>query len=69
MSDAAENSGYFNAFPDSDGTIRWSPLVINFQDSYYSSLSLSLLLQYLDWPMLTLKTAGYGVGGVRDRRY
>ena len=28
LSEAAENSGYFNAFPDSDGTLRWSPLVI-----------------------------------------
>jgi len=65
ISDAAENSGYFNAFPDSDGTLRWSPLVIKFQNDYYLPLSLSLLLQYLDWPMLTLKTAGYGVEGVK----
>ncbi len=65
ISDTAENSGYFNAFPDSDGTLRWSPLVIKFQDDYYLPLSLSLLLQYLDWPMLTLKTAGYGIEGVK----
>ena len=64
LSDAAENSGYFNAFPDSDGTIRWSPLVIKFQDSYYSSLALALLLQYLDWPMLTLNTAAFGIAGI-----
>ncbi|HYA14664.1 MAG TPA: adenylate/guanylate cyclase domain-containing protein [Syntrophales bacterium] len=65
ISDAAENSGYFNVFPDSDGTLRWSPMVIKFQDDYYLPLSLSLLLQYLDWPMLTLKTAGYGVEGIK----
>ena len=35
LSKAAENSGYFNAFPDSDGAIRWSPLVMRFQDNYY----------------------------------
>ena len=64
FSEAAENSGYFNAFPDSDGTLRWSPLVIKFQDNFYSSLPLSILLQYLDWPMLTLKMAGFGVAGV-----
>ena len=65
ISDAAENSGYFNAFPDSDGTLRWSPLVIKFQDDYFLPLSLSLLIQYMDWPMLTLKMAGYGVEGVK----
>ncbi|MCX5847731.1 MAG: CHASE2 domain-containing protein [Deltaproteobacteria bacterium] len=64
LSDAAENSGYFNAFPDSDGTIRWSPLVIKFQDNYYPSLALSLLLQYMDWPMLTLNMTAVGVEGI-----
>jgi len=67
ISDAAENSGYFNAFPDSDGTLRWSLMVIKFQDDYYLPLSLSLLLQYLDWPTLTLKTTPYGVEGIRVR--
>lgn len=63
--DAAENSGYFNAFPDSDGVIRWAPLVIKFQDDYYSSLPISMLLQYLEWPMLSLKIADFGVESVR----
>lgn len=65
LSKAAENSGYFNAFPDTDGTIRWSPLVIKYQDNYYTPLSLSLLLQYLDWPMLSLSIAEFGIEGLR----
>jgi adenylate cyclase len=65
LSDAAENSGYFNAFPDTDGTIRWSPLVIKYQDNYYTPLSLSLLLQYLDWPTLSLSVAEFGIEGLR----
>ena len=65
LSDVAENSGYFNAFPDSDGVIRWAPLVIKFQDDYYSSLPISVLLQYLDWPMLSLKVADFGVESVK----
>ncbi|MBE9546976.1 MAG: adenylate/guanylate cyclase domain-containing protein [Proteobacteria bacterium] len=65
LSDAAENSGYFNYFPDSDGTIRWSPLVIKFGDSFYQPLSISVLLQYMDWPMVTLKMADFGVEGIR----
>jgi len=68
FSEVAENMGYFNAFPDTDGVLRWSPLVIKFQDNYYSPLALSLLLQYLDWPMLTLNMAEYGVEGVKIDR-
>ena len=64
LSDVAESSGYFNYFPDSDGTIRWSPLVIKFGDSFYSPLSISVLLQYMDWPMITLKMADFGVEGI-----
>ncbi len=65
LTEAAENSGYFNAFPDSDGVIRWLPLVIKFQDDYYSPLPISMLLQYLEWPMLSLKLAEFGVESVR----
>ena len=65
LSDAAENSGYFNAFPDSDGTFRWAPLAIKFQDNYYLPLSLSLIMQYLDWPMLTLNMAKFGIAGIK----
>jgi adenylate cyclase len=65
ISEAGENSGYFNAFPDSDGVIRWSPLVIKFRDNYYASLTLSLLVQYLEWPMLVLNRVEYGVENIR----
>jgi len=65
LSETAENSGYFNAFPDIDGSIRWSPLLIKFQGNYYSSLALSLLLQYLDWPMLSVNMAEFGIESIR----
>jgi adenylate cyclase len=65
LTDVSENSGYFNAFPDSDGTIRWSPLVIQFRDCYYTSLALSLLVQYLEWPMVVLNMAEFGVESIR----
>jgi len=69
LSKAAENCGYFNAFPDSDGVIRWAPLVIRFQDNYYASLPISMLTQYLDWPALTLKIAEFGVESVILDKY
>jgi adenylate cyclase len=65
LSAAAANSGYFNMSPDSDGSMRWSPLVIKFRNNYYSSLPLSVLLQYLDWPPLSLNLAGYGAESVK----
>jgi len=70
LSEAAENSGYFNAFPDTDGVIRWSPLVIKFKEGYYSSLALSLLQQYLDWPAVVLELGEFGVVGIKiDKTY
>ncbi|MFB3925327.1 MAG: CHASE2 domain-containing protein [Syntrophales bacterium] len=65
ITDAAQNCGYFNAFPDSDGVLRWAPLVIRFQDDFYPSLALSVLLQYMDWPMLALNLGDTGVEGIR----
>lgn len=64
LSEAAENSGYFNAFPDTDGTFRWAPLVIKFQDNYYMPLSMSLIMQYLDSPTLFLNLNDFGVEGI-----
>ncbi|OPY86655.1 MAG: Adenylate cyclase 1 [Smithella sp. PtaU1.Bin162] len=65
LSAAAANSGYFNMTPDSDGSMRWSPLVIKFRNNYYSSLALSVLQQYLDWPQFSLNIAGYGTESIK----
>ncbi len=65
ISAAAVNSGYFNMIPDTDGSMRWAPLVIKFGNDYYSSLPLSILQQYLDWPLLSLNLAGYGAESVK----
>ncbi|NTW07395.1 MAG: CHASE2 domain-containing protein, partial [Syntrophaceae bacterium] len=64
FSAAAVNSGFFNIMPDSDGSLRWAPLVIKFGSNYYSSLPLSVLQQYLDWPQLSLNLAGYGTESI-----
>ena len=61
LSKVAENAGYFNAFPDVDGTNRWSPLVAKFGDSFYPPLSIAVLEQYKDWPMLSVVIAEYGI--------
>ncbi|NPU84257.1 MAG: adenylate/guanylate cyclase domain-containing protein [Syntrophaceae bacterium] len=65
VSEAGQNSGYFNAFPDADGVIRWSPLVIRMGDNFYHPLSLALLQQYFEWEPLILQLADFGVEGIR----
>ena len=64
LANAAQNSGYFNMLPDSDGSYRWSPLVIAFGNNYYSSLAVSLVHAYLDFPALSLNLESYGAKNV-----
>lgn len=61
LSEVAENSGYFNAFPDVDGTNRWSPLAIGFNGDVYPSLALATLCVYRDWPLLGMLVSETGV--------
>ncbi|MGE5253047.1 MAG: CHASE2 domain-containing protein [Planctomycetaceae bacterium] len=65
LSRAGEGAGYFNIFPDPDGTVRWAPLVIQYQDRYYCALSLAVLQKYLDNPPLGLRIAEFGVEQMR----
>jgi adenylate cyclase len=65
LSRAGEGAGYFNIFPDRDGTVRWAPLVIQYQDRYYCSLPLAVLQKYLDNPPLGLRIAEFGVEQMR----
>ncbi|MDD5167561.1 MAG: CHASE2 domain-containing protein [Syntrophales bacterium] len=65
ITESAVNSGYFNAFPDPDGVIRWAPLAIKLGDNYYYSLAMGVLLQYADLPMVTLKLNEAGVESIQ----
>lgn len=65
LCEAAENSGFFNVFPDSDGVIRWLPLLMRFRDDYYASMELSILARYLDSSMPVPAFAEYGVDHIR----
>jgi len=61
ISEKAKGLGFMNVIPDPDGTVRWAPLVMRFQDEYYPSLALQALREYLGNPTLSLKVAGDGV--------
>ena len=56
--------GYFNVFPDFDGTIRWVPLLLKYNDNYFPPLSLQLARKYLGDNQLTIVAAEYGVESV-----
>jgi adenylate cyclase len=65
ISEAAEGAGYFNIFPDRDGTVRWVPLVIKYQGQHYCALSLAVLQKFLGNAPLALRVAEFGVEQVR----
>ena len=59
--DAAAASGYFNMFPDADGTVRWVPMTIQVRDKYYMPLSLQTLRYYLGGVDSFLEVSEMGV--------
>ena len=70
ISDASLGFGYFNVFPDIDGTIRWSPLVIKYQGELFPTLSLQILREYLrkegeDYENIKVKVNELGVYEVK----
>lgn len=57
----AARSGFVTAFPDSDGSVRRSPLMVRFGDQLYPSMALSSVLAYLlmdEAPEVKIETYG-----------
>jgi len=48
LASSALANGYFNLYPDFDGTIRWAPLIIEYQGNYYPSLDIQVIKHYWD---------------------
>ncbi|MFA7060805.1 MAG: CHASE2 domain-containing protein [Pedobacter sp.] len=46
FTDAVAHSGFLNATPDADGTLRRIPMLIEFEGNLYPSLTLAMLMQY-----------------------
>ncbi len=64
LTQAAADTGFFNAIPDPDGAIRTVPLVINYQDDLFAPLSLSILQRYLGDPPLQIVLGDHGVNSI-----
>jgi len=70
ISEKARALGFFNVDfrvkENVDGTVRWIPLVMKFQDDVYPSLALQVLSQYLGSPEPpVLKVADFGVDKIQ----
>jgi adenylate cyclase len=61
LAQTAQASGYFNMFPDVDGTVRWVPMAIQCRDKYYQPLSLQALRFFLGNVPASLSVTDIGV--------
>lgn len=64
LSEAAGFSGYFNMMTDSDGLVRWMPLIIGCGEEIFPPLSILSAWLYLDQPRLVVGVATQGVEGI-----
>ena len=65
FTESADSVGFFNFFPDSDGTVRRIPLIAEYDGYIYPSMALQTLRTYLDWPDASVKV---DIGGVSEIR-
>jgi adenylate cyclase len=65
LTEAAADTGFFNAIPDPDGAIRTVPRVVSYQEDLFAPLSLSMLQRYLDNPPLQITLSDSGVLAIR----
>ncbi|MEC7121047.1 MAG: adenylate/guanylate cyclase domain-containing protein [Pseudomonadota bacterium] len=63
LQDQALGAGFITTFPDTDGVIRRTPLLLQFQDQFYAALSLEMARLYYLEDRITLATEPLG-----DRR-
>jgi len=61
LTEAATSSGYFSVKQDSDGTVRWMPLVVAGGEEMFPPLSVLAAWHYLDRPPLMVRVGPYGV--------
>jgi len=65
ITQAADAIGFFNFFPDSDGTVRRIPLMAEMGGFVYPSMAMQTLRMYLDWPDMTVVVGDAGVEEVQ----
>jgi adenylate cyclase len=61
----AKNFGYFNIFPDADGTVRREPVVALYDGNFYPSLDVAAAMAFLNVP-LDKVSAVFNPNGLQD---
>ena len=62
---AVDAIGFFNFFPDPDGTVRRIPLMVEMDGYVYPSMAMQTLRMFLDWPEMSVVVGDVGVEEVR----
>ncbi len=62
---AVDAIGFFNFFPDPDGTVRRIPLMTEMDGYVYPSMAMQTLRMFLDWPDMAVVVGDVGVEEVR----
>jgi len=65
LTGAVDVAGFFNFFPDSDGTVRRVPLLADLDGLVYPNLDLQTLRVALGWPQLSARIGPAGVDELR----
>ena len=65
LQEASYSSGSFNTLPDSDGLVRYVPLVFSYDDTIYPSLSLEMVRALLGESRVDIFYDENGISGVK----
>jgi len=65
VTQAVDAIGFFNFFPDPDGTVRQIPLMTEMDGFVYPSMAMQTLRMFLDWPDMSVVVGDIGVEEVR----
>ncbi|MGD8988695.1 MAG: adenylate/guanylate cyclase domain-containing protein, partial [Syntrophobacterales bacterium] len=65
LANSSRTAGHFNIFPDIDGTVRWIPLVIRYQDRFYPALALEAVRSYVGNIPLRVRVADHGIESIQ----
>ncbi len=68
LQDNAMSAGHFNQLPDADGVVRRIPMIIEYNGSYYESLSLAVVRALFGSPSLKPGLVSSGGGGSAYKR-
>jgi len=65
FSRAADASGFFHKLADTDGVVRWAPLMMRCQKDLFAPLAIQAVWHFMDRPSLEVVVTPYGIRGIQ----